>query len=82
MYILVKNLEDFIKVKRSGTILDLDGKKFTLTNPHFTFLENLEKLSPDIKNPGKRLHLWSQIIKVVPKECVLDESGAFRFFIY
>ena len=69
----------FYQVKRSGTILDLDGKKFTLTNPHFTFLENLEKLSPDIKNPGKRLHLWSQIIKVVPKECVLENQELLDF---
>ena len=69
----------FYQVKRIGTTLDSDGQKFTLTNPHFTFLESLEKLSPEIKNPGERLSLWSQIIKVVPKECVLENKELLDF---
>ncbi len=62
----------FYQVKRTGPILNLDGKTFTLTNPHFQFLENLEKLSPEIKKPGERLSLWSKVIQDVPKEVTLD----------
>lgn len=69
----------FYQVKRTGTILELDGKKFTLTNPHFLFLENLEKLSSDVKDPGKRLGLWSQIIKSAPQECVLGDEKLANF---
>lgn len=69
----------FYQTKRIGAILDLDDKQFTLTNPHFSFLENLEKLSPDIKNPGDRLSLWSQIIKTAPKECVLENKKLLDF---
>ena len=69
----------YYQTKRQGVILDLDDKPFTLTEPHFSFLENLEKMSPDIKNPGDRLSLWSQVIKVVPKECVLDNQELLDF---
>ena len=69
----------YYQTKRKGVILDLDDKSFTLTEPHFSFLENLEKLSPDIKNPGDRLSLWSQVIKVAPKECVLDNQELLDF---
>ena len=69
----------FYQTKRTGVILDLNGKKFTLTNPHFTFLENLEKLSPNIRRPDKRLHIWSQIIKVIPKECELENKELLNF---
>jgi len=69
----------FYDKKRTGVILNLDDKDFTLTNPHFSFLENLEKLSASIKNPGERLQLWSEVIKTVPKECVLDNEELLDF---
>ena len=69
----------FYQKKRTGVILNLDGQQFTLTNPHFIFLERLNKLSPDVKNPGDRLSLWSEIIKVVPKEVVLDNKELLDF---
>ena len=62
----------FYQVKRTGAILHLDGKQFTLTNPHFQFLENLDKLSPEIKKPGERLSLWSKVIQDMPEEVILD----------
>ena len=65
----------FYQVKRTGVILNLDGKDFTLTNPHFSFLERLHKLSPDIKTPGERLSLWSEVIKVVPKDVILFKDN-------
>ena len=69
----------YYHTKRNGVILELSDKLFTLTEPHFSFLEHLEKLSSDIKNPGDRLSLWSQVIKVVPKECVLENKELLDF---
>ena len=69
----------FYQKRRTGVILNLDGRDFTLTNPHFTFLERLSKLSPDIKNPGERLSLWSKVIKSAPKEVVLDNKELLDF---
>ncbi len=69
----------FYQVKRVGVILELDGKKFTLTNPHFLFLENIEKLSSHIKSPGERLRLWSEVIKTAPKECVSANKELLDF---
>ena len=69
----------FFHYKRNGAFLELDGQKFTLTNPHFKFVENLEKMSSDIKSPGERLKLWSQVIKDVPKEIALDNSKLLDF---
>ena len=69
----------FYQQNRTGVILNLDGQYFTLTNPHFVFLERLSKLSSDIKNTGERLSLWSEIIKVVPKEVVLDNKELLDF---
>ncbi len=60
----------FYQVKRTGPVLNLDGQLFTLTNPHFSFLENLQKLSSKVKTPGARLKIWSQIIKHIPKEAL------------
>ena len=71
--------QKFYSIKRIGVILELDQKQFTLTNPHFIFLENLEKLSSEVKTPGERLTLWSQIIKHVPKEVVLDNQELLEF---
>jgi len=69
----------FYQTKRMGVILELDGQAFTLTDPHFSFIESLEKMSPDIKKPGERLSLWSQVIKKVPKECVLENKQLLDF---
>ena len=69
----------FYQKKRTGVILNLDGQDFTLTDPHFTFLERLHRLSPEIKNPGERLSLWAEVIKVVPKEVVLDNKELLDF---
>ena len=69
----------FYHVKRNGVILELDDKKFTLTNPHFQFLEALEKMSPDKKNPGERLELWTEVIKNVPEEIALTDPHIWNF---
>ena len=69
----------FYQQKRTGVILNLDGRDFTLTNPHFVFLERLSKLSPDVRNPGDRLKLWSEVIRVVPKEVVLNNKELLDF---
>ena len=69
----------FFHYKRNGVFLELDGQTFTLTNPHFKFVENLEKMSSDVKNPGERLKLWSQVIKDVPKEIALDKPELLDF---
>ncbi len=69
----------FFHYKRNGVFLELDGQSFTLTNPHFKFVENLEKMSSNIKNPGERLKLWSQVIKDVPKEIALDNVKLLDF---
>ncbi len=64
----------FYNMDRNGVILKLNGKSFTLTNPHFKFLEALKKISSDIKNPGERLKLWTDVIQTVPKEIALSNS--------
>ena len=64
--------QKFYQVKRQGVILHLDGQSFTLTNPHFGFLEKISKLTPEIKNPGERLGLWSEVIKIFPREVKMD----------
>ena len=69
----------FYQKKREGAILSLDGQKFTLTNPHFTCLENLEKLTPNIKSPEKRLSLWAKVIKDFPKDIVLNNKEILNF---
>ena len=69
----------FYQKRRTGTILNLDGQDFILTNPHFSFLERLSKLSFDVKNPGERLSLWVEVIKVAPKEVVLDNKELLDF---
>ena len=69
----------FYQVQRKGVVLKLDDRSFTLTNPHFQFLENLEKISSDIKSPGERLKLWSQVIKTVPEEIALSKPQLLNF---
>ena len=69
----------FFHHDRNGVFLKLDGQSFTLTNPHFKFVENLEKMSSDVKKPGERLKLWSQVIKDVPKEIALNNQKLLDF---
>ena len=69
----------FYQKKRTGVILNLDEERFTLTNPHFIFLERLKKLSAEIKSPGERLELWSKVVEIAPKEAVLDNKELLDF---
>ncbi len=71
--------QQFYQTKRTGAILNLDGRDFILTNPHFTFLERLGKLSPDVKKTEERLSLWSEVIKVAPKDVVLSNQELLDF---
>ena len=68
----------FYQVEKTGVILKLNGQLWTLTNPHFGFLDNIEKLSK-IKVPIERLNLWDKIVQYVPKETVLENKKILNF---
>ena len=76
---LDQSSHQFYQVQRTGVILKLDGKLWTLTNPHFGFLDNLTRLSPQIKVPVERLSLWKEIIQYIPPETVLENKELISF---
>ncbi len=59
----------------NGVNIKLEGKQYTLTNPHYELVHaivNLNNLSE--KNIEKRLDAFHELRKIVPEDVILDDS--------